>query len=65
MARERHGNGYKGRAATLADARQLQRLCGPLCAFAKAGPRACRSACRSAGLFWRASGGIEKKETST
>jgi hypothetical protein len=56
MARERYGNGYKGRAAAPDDARQLQRLCGPLSAFAKAGPRGSRSACRASGWFWRASG---------
>ena len=33
------------------DARQLQGLCGPLSAFAKAGPRACPRACRSLGWF--------------
>ena len=55
------------------DARQLPGLCGPLPAFAKAGPRgsrrACRQACRqegrSAGLLGRAAGGIEKEETAT
>ena len=43
---EKFGNGYKGRAAAPEDARQLQRLCGPLPAFSKAGPRASRRACR-------------------